>query len=448
MRRILLALMSYTICVSSICYADNLIDFYNTAQQVDPKWLAAQAAYNATIESKPQALAQLLPSISFNAKLLSNNTKYKTINSIANIPEMKNHFYSDYYTVSLTQPLFNLDKFFAYQISDFDIIGAEAQLNFDKQDLLFRTLKAYLAVSLAKEKLEAAELQKKSNLEQLELTKTSYKIGVADITELRESEARYNQAKGDVVSAQLELELQKNAAATVVGIEQFDYKPIRDDIQISLPSPADVQQWVESAEKNAPTLVVKQAMLEQANIEINRIRAEYAPTLDLVASAQKSNSDELEYQTYGFNKRNNAIGIEVNVPIFTGLSTSSKIRQASAKMVKAREDLEYSTRVAVQDTKDSYYRIVQGIDIYKDYKESIESYFRSVEANRLAYKVGVKKNIDVLIAERQLFDARIRKSESKYDLILAMLKLKVSSGTATEDDLYDINELLVNNGTM
>ena len=66
----------------------------------------------------------------------------------------------------------------------------------------------------------------------------------------------------------------------------------------------------------------------------------------------------------------------------------------------------------------------------------------SLESNRVGYEVGVRINIDVLNAERQVYATRRDLARAFHDTLLSQLKLKAAVGTLSEDDLARINALL------
>jgi outer membrane protein len=55
---------------------------------------------------------------------------------------------------------------------------------------------------------------------------------------------------------------------------------------------------------------------------------------------------------------------------------------------------------------------------------------------------GVRINIDVLNAQRQLYSIRRDLARARYDTIMNGLRLKAASGSLREDDLVPVNNLL------
>jgi outer membrane protein len=66
----------------------------------------------------------------------------------------------------------------------------------------------------------------------------------------------------------------------------------------------------------------------------------------------------------------------------------------------------------------------------------------SLESNRLGYQVGVRINIDVLNAQRQLYSTRTELARARYNTIMNGLRLKAAAGSLREADLVPVNALL------
>ena len=62
-------LAGFSLIISPLAPADNLVDVYQLAETEDPELLGIIASYQATLEQYPQARAQLLPSLRFRSEV-------------------------------------------------------------------------------------------------------------------------------------------------------------------------------------------------------------------------------------------------------------------------------------------------------------------------------------------------------------------------------------------
>ena len=137
-----------------------------------------------------------------------------------------------------------------------------------------------------------------------------------------------------------------------------------------------------------------------------------------------------------------SIGVQLNIPIFTGYAISSQVTQAVTLEEKARVDLDSARRNAAQGARTAYLGVQSGLSQVRALEAAERSSLMALEANKLGYEVGVRINIDVLNAQQQLYSTRRDLAKARYDTLLAGLKLKAASGALSEADLVEINTLL------
>ncbi|MCD9472941.1 hypothetical protein CJF26_20785, partial [Photobacterium phosphoreum] len=71
-----------------------------------------------------------------------------------------------------------------------------------------------------------------------------------------------------------------------------------------------------------------------------------------------------------------------------------------------------------------------------------KSSLAALEANKTAYQVGVRINIDVLNAQQQLYETQRRLLQTRYQTLMDGLRLKAISGTLSDTDIVALNQLL------
>ncbi len=139
---------------------------------------------------------------------------------------------------------------------------------------------------------------------------------------------------------------------------------------------------------------------------------------------------------------NTSVGVQWNIPLFSGFGTTSRVREAIALEDKARNDLENTRRTAAQGARQAYLGVTSGLAQVKALEAAERSSQSALDSNRLGYQVGVRINIDVLNAQQQLYTTRQSLARARYDTIVNGLRLKSAAGTLKEDDLAQVNGLL------
>ncbi len=88
----------------------------------------------------------------------------------------------------------------------------------------------------------------------------------------------------------------------------------------------------------APELIAAQALEKIQNVRIKQAGTDHLPTIDLVASLNKAQNDATF--TQGYRYQNTQVGIQYNIPLFSGGGVNASQRQALATYEAATADKE------------------------------------------------------------------------------------------------------------
>ena len=434
MRKPLIAVLMTSAFFSLNTQAADLIQVYQQALANDAQYASARAALSAGMERVPQGLAGLLPQVSASGSNTRNSIE--PITSTISMPTVKVH--TNTYNLTLAQPLFRWDRWETYQQSKLAQAIAEAQFAQVQQDLITRVAQAYFDVLSAQDNLGATQAQKVATTEQLASAKRNFEVGTQTITDTHEAQAAYDLVVAQEFAAINDLANKRSALQTIIGEAPTSLAPMRTGVVISAPEPAAIEPWVSSAEEQNYGVVTAQFSVESAKRDIGRNRAGHYPTLDLIANAGHP------YTTGGGSgsSNNNAIGVQWSIPIFSGFAVTSKVRESIALENKARNDLETARRAASQGARQAFLGVNSGLAQVKALEAAEVSSKSALESNQLGYQVGVRINIDVLNAQKQLFSTQKDLSKARYDTIMNGLRLKAAAGTLKETDLMPVNALL------
>jgi len=199
-----------------------------------------------------------------------------------------------------------------------------------------------------------------------------------------------------------------------------------------------MDKWVHSVEVGNFGVIAQGLLAEIVKLEISRNRAAHLPTLDAVAI--QTQRKDLTF-TSPTNVNTSAIGVQLTIPLFSGFSTTSKIREAIALENQAAANLDTAKRTAAQTARTAYLGVQSGLSQVRALEAAEVSSNSALESNKLGYEVGVRINIDVLNAQQQLYSTRRDLAKARYDTLLNGLRLKAASGTLGEVDLVELNAL-------
>lgn len=410
--------------------ATDLLQAYRDALANDAIYASARSAAAAGRELSVQGRANLLPLIG-----LSGNHQQIRRQST---PE----YTARGYTLSLAQPLIDTAAWQTYEQSKLQVAASETTFAVAAQDLILRVAQAYFDVLAAQDTLTSLQAQKNAIDEQLAFAKRNFEVGNATITDTHEAQARYDLATAQELAAQSDLEIKREALAQLTGQSATALAVLRKNAQLQPPQPAQMSPWVSNAEQHNFDVMAKQLMLEIAQRDITRNRAGHYPTVDLVATHTDTTQRNNVIGQSTATGQTNAVGLQWQIPLFSGFAVTSQVRQAIALEDKARADLESSRRVAAQAARQAYVGVTSGLAQVKALEAAEISSRSSLESNRIGYRVGVRINIDVLNAQQQLYVTQRDLAQARYNTLLNSLRLKSAAGMLQEEDLIQINTLL------
>lgn len=419
-------------------FGADLLHAYKLAETNDQEYMQALATHRVALESRPQAMSQLLPEVNLSADTIRNDQDISSsggaVGSSGNV-----NYNSRGYRLSVTQPLFRRDRFIALTQSGSEIRKAEAELVEAQQALIVRIAERYFAILAAIDNIEFSKSEVKSLSRQLDQANQRFEVGLSAITDMVEAQAGYDLAVARQIQALNARDNAQEDMRELTGEYISTFNQLGETMPLVRPEPEAIESWTElSLHQNLGVLAAGHAA-ETARNEIKRQSSGHLPTLDLVASQSYDSSGG----RFGSNKQHStAVGLELNIPIYSGGLVNSQTREAHENYNIAMYGLERARRSAQRSTRASYLGVVSGISQVKALKQAVVSSETALKATEAGFEVGTRTTVDVVATQRATSEARRNYSQAKYDYILNSLNLKQAAGTLSTEDLKLINAWL------
>jgi outer membrane protein len=136
------------------------------------------------------------------------------------------------------------------------------------------------------------------------------------------------------------------------------------------------------------------------------------------------------------------IGMQVNVPLFQGGGVNSRGRQARHEFEAAQENLDTQRRAVTRQVKDAYRGVLSSISQVAALKAAVVSSQSALEAAEAGFEVGTRTMVDVLIEQRNLYQAKRNYAQARYDYIINSLSLKQAASMLRLEDIELVNRWL------
>ncbi len=452
----------FVLCVSAASApAADLLAVYQRALQNDPQLREAEATRLAALETKPQALAALLPQISGSGLVTrEHDSGLSTLTQPLSSPPgpviLQTYPFDGRiattrhrYGVDLRQNLFRWENWVALQRADAQVAQAEADYQAAQQDLMERVAQRYFDVLAAQDDLEAQQVALTSIQRQLDQAESRFQIGLIAVTDVEEARAAHDSGAAAVIAAKRTLASTQELLREITG-DAFDWlaRPI-EPFELATPDPVSEDRWVDMALQQNLALVSSRLAADIARENISSARGGHFPSLDLVGSRYKLTTNGVDTFTDGtpaggttLDQNQRTIGLQLTFPIYAGGMVSSQVRQAVYQHRAAKERVERVARQTEHDARDSYLGVLSEISRVKALRRAVESNATSLRATESGYEAGTRTAVDVLQSRQLWVQAQTSYSRSRYDYMLNVLKLQLAAGILSQQSLEKINSLL------
>lgn len=436
------AVVCSALTLSGVAQAMDLRQAYEAAYANDARIRAFRYEALAVKEQLPQAQAQRLPNISFNAGRNSNDLTAKTQNQLGRTITQTNNYYSSSQSLTMRQPLYRPALMAGVEQARAQVRNADATLENEEQNLVQRVSQAYFEALLSQEQLVLVQSQKESHLAQLDAARKAFDAGSGTLTDIHEA-----QAQVDMTAAQ-ELEAKQNQEFTLQSLETLVGQPVQDlarlDTKRFAPTdllPAQLQPWVDEATIQSPQIQALQAQVEAARQEIDKAQAGHKPTLDLVAQWSKTDSDSVTSINSRYDQK--SVGVQLTVPLYSGGYVNSTVRQATASHERARELLDAALLELRMQVYKEFRAVTEGALRILALEQAVRSAEQTVLSNRKSFTAGSRTTLDVLNAQQQRTLALRDLAQARYQYLLGKVRLHALAGHDRINSIEQINTWLI-----
>lgn len=412
--------------------ANSLLEVYELAKQNDHQYRADLARYEADKEAVNIARSALLPQVRGQASYSETETDTSSSNPLFDGTTDTD---TREYSVALEQAIINISALNSYKSGKIQTSAAAAQLADDEQSLIIRAAEAYFDVLSAIDQLRTSQSEEKALSTQLEQTRQRYEVGLISINDVYEAQAAYDSTVANRLTAEVNVGITLDALTLLTGKNHNSIAPLKQTFAANYPQPNDKQQWVDSAKQNNLALQVSKLNADVAQYNARAIKANRYPELSASLSYGNSDSDNSGLDNTDRDRDTTRFSLDLSVPLYTGGNLSAQQRQAAQNQIAAREQYLLTQRATQQNARILFLTVSTDIAQIKARKQAILSNESALEATQAGYDAGTRDIVDVVNAQRNLFQAQRDYFNALYSYIINTLRLKQVAGSLNIDDL-------------
>ena len=333
-------------------------------------------------------------------------------------------------TISLTQKI--LDPSFWVGLKAAKISKDISEQNIRKTDeqTMYDVSTAYYKAAIIQKQLENMKIILGASKSSLKSTELKFKNGRAKKIDVDKIRVSYNNTYSQVQQTELSYEQALNNLKFNMGM------PVDSTIVLS-------ETLTDNNDLLLPQSINKNFIedridyqIQQTNISLyeadkqNNIAA-YLPSLSFYAkygySAMRSEFDIFKSGKTWYNS--SSIGLELKIPIFSGLQRYSKVQQSQLNIERAKEMLKYTEQSIKVEHSNYYIQFKNALDNIKNEKENLTLAEDVYKNTQLEFSQGTGSSLDLVQAESSLRETQNNYYSKLLTLYIAKLDLEKSQGT-------------------
>ncbi len=415
----------------------SLLDAYESALEHDPVFRSAIHENEAGQQTEAINFAGLLPNLSI-THTQSENTGTRTFSGQPSAPL---NFSSQVSSLSLRQPLLNMEALASYRQGQAQANSSRARFSGQSQQLVVRLVEAYFEVLLANDHLKLAQTQLDSLEELKNVNEQMLLRGEGTTTDVLETQSKHALAQARMIEAQDELDVVQLKLESITGRQFTQLHRLSDYFQVNTIHLPNFEDWRALALDRNAELVTQRHVLRSSKEEIRKSHAGHAPRVDLVASISRNKA--ASFVTANQDVELASIGVEVNLPLYAGGRVNATTSQAKANYARAEADLDAMTDQTLMELRKQYQLVISSVRRIESLELAVKSAKLLVHATEKSIQGGIRINLDLLDAQQQLFQSQLHLAEAKYNFLLAYLRLNLTAGTLVLEDLRKIASYLI-----
>jgi len=413
--RLVIASLAALIAATSPVSAETLAESMVSAVESNPTLAAQRQRLNATREALPQALSTALPQVSVSAGASASDRD-------SDNPALEGDRGETWTAnANVSQLLFGSGRVVAStRAARAQIAGAVADYELAQQTLLLDVTRAYADVRQAQAVVAARETNVANLSRLLEYADAQFEAGVVTRTDVAQSQARYAQARTQLVQAQGALAASVQAYQRLVG---------RPPSNLTAPTPAtglptDLASALDLSVDYSPVLIGAQADTRLADANVAAAAAQGRANVTLEAGygmGADFNDNQSETST-------DSVGVRVSIPLFQGGAIRSRTRAQRALRSASNLDLAAAQRGVQESVTNAWTGLASARAAVESAREQVQAAELAYEGVTLEQETGLRSTVEVLDQEADLLTARIALAQAERDLVVAERQLLASVG--------------------
>ena len=298
-----------------------------------------------------------------------------------------------------------------------------------KNDLALNVASLFLQVLFNKELLKINREQLTLSQAQIDRTQALVDAGKVPLSQLYDIQAQAANDKVSVVQAETDLKTAILDLTQSLELQQnADFDIIAPSVDNGITEYANSVQPTELVFDNAvqvkPEIKAQELQVKSAEKTLAIAKSSYYPTLSLSMNIGTYYFDSYNksiindsFSSQVKNNMNEAIGLNLSIPIFNRFSVRNQVRNAKFNIENQQLALENAKKTLYKEIETAYLNAVSSQEKYKAAQEAVKSTSESFNYAKERYETGKSTVFEFNDARSKFIQSQSQEVQAKYDFI-------------------------------
>lgn len=306
-------------------------------------------------------------------------------------------------------------------------------VEFIKQQTVLNTISRYYGLMTQIALLKVREENVKKQEINFKTIEERNRLGAATLADLYQQQVELGNAELAVINQNLEVQKAKNNLLIYLGLdvtEDYSFDTVmtmREENILTSDVEADyqnIQERISDAYNNRLDYKSKMYELESSLEQITIARSGHFPRL----------SGSLGYSTFAnkvddlFKSRTYSVGLNLNIPIFSGFSVSNRVQIAEVQAMNKELEVRELERKIKQEINESYLSLIAAKKTLNVSEKNVKAAEERLKIEQERYNLGSGKLLDLLIANSSYVTAQSDYVNAQYSYIIISDQIKYYLG--------------------
>ena len=401
--------------------ATTLLEVYELALRHDPSLSAAKLSADAGGLTWDIVSARNFPTIYVESSY--SETRRKSLSSFTRKSNVNQ--------LTIAVPVYESTTKHELKKSETEEYLAELRLRKAHEQIRYRVASTYFQILATQDDLDVALREKESLKEFYQQTLTLLNAGIGTEFDIRNVEVRLDLAESTAVQTKDSLESAWLSLAEMTGVRPDVLQMARELPTYSGPVPTSVNDWVRMALENNVDIAIQKETVELARSDIHLVNSDLAFSSNLTINFRDHHGEiDLPYEK-------NSVVLSFGRAFSAGGLGAKRKKQATYRY-QAQIEVLSSVKISIETEIDRLFQNVMALaESAELLKGALHSSERALAATEEGYRASARTSVDVLNAQRDLYQVTRDLKRAHYFYLLAIIELGFVAGVL---DLAEIQQ--------